>query len=305
MPELPEVQTTTEGVRRTIVGKKIVGIWSDYHLKTNKEYQQEKEHIKNVRHFKKFKNDAIGRKVIDVKRRGKNILINLSGGKTIWVHLKMTGHLLYGKYQKEKGVWKTSKAGPLEDPFNQFIRLVFSLSNGKHLVLSDVRRFARVSLLQTDKISKTVGLSDLGPEPLEKNFTFKKFGERLEKRPRAKIKQVLLDQKIIAGIGNIYSDEVLFDTGIHPERITERLSTKEMTKIYSSIKKTLRKGLFFGGDSDSDYRNINGEKGSFQNFHKVYGRAGKPCLKRKCGGTIKRIVVGGRSAHFCPKCQPR
>src|SRR3989344_5539607 len=157
-----------------------------------------------------------GKKIKSVTRRGKNVLVNLSSNVTILIHMKMTGHLLYGKYKrsvklKAKNVkqeeWEAVEEGPLKDPFNRFIRLVFTLSNGKHLAFSDMRKFAKVCYLPTDALSLSADLSHLGPEPLEKEFRIKNFEYQLGKRPNGKIKQVLMDQRLLAGIGNIYSHE--------------------------------------------------------------------------------------------------
>ena len=189
--------------------------------------------------------------------------------------------------------------GPLKDPFNRFIRLVFTLSNGKHLVLSDMRKFAKVCLLSTSALFESEDLKDVGPEPLVPAFEFRKFKSRLLKRPSGKIKQVLMDQSIIAGIGNIYSDEMLWLSGIHPLSIVSRIPKIKLRELYKGMITVLKKGINFQGDSTSDYRNPYGERGEFQHKHNAYRRTGKSCSK-KDGGMIKRLKVGGRSAHFCP-----
>ena len=163
-----------------------------------------------------------------------------------------------------------------------------------------MRKFAKVTLVKTDELEKSFHLEHLGPEPLEKNFQFSIFSSQLKKKPRGKIKQVLMDQSLIAGIGNIYSDEILWHSGVHPLSRPDQIPEKNLRAMFKATKETLRKGIDLGGDSMSDYRNIKGEKGKFQNHHHAYRRTGKVCGKSGCRGSIRRIVVGARSAHFCP-----
>ena len=299
MPELPEVTTTVGGLNKTLPQLIIRNVWTDYFLNTK---HKRKDNIKNKTYFEKFRKEIVGKKVITAERRGKNILINLTRGKTILIHMKMTGHLLYGKYKriskKRQKKWIPTEKGLLQDSFNQFIHLVFSLSNGKHLAFSDMRKFGKVFLFDTKNKEFIADLHLLGPEPLD-HLAFPKFKERLLLRSSGKIKQVLMDQTIIAGIGNIYSDEILWQASIHPEGKVREISDLKMKTVWRTMKKILVKGVMMGGDSMSDYRNIHGERGSFQKSHMAYRRAGQKCLRRGCPGTIIRKKVGGRSAHFC------
>lgn len=303
MPELPEVTTTVNGLKKVLTGLSFSDVWTDI-AKKNQIITQFKNTIKEESFFIKFKKEVIGQKVILVERRAKNILINLSNDKTILIHLKMTGHLLYGKYvyDKKSNKWQPDEKEieSLKDPYNRFVHVVFSLSNGKHLAFSDSRKFGKVTLLDTKEAHETKHLKDLGLEPLDKNFTFEKFKELLLKKSHKKIKTVLMDQSLIVGIGNIYSDEILWSSGIHPESIVGKLNNTEFKTLFKNSIDILHKGIDFGGDSMSDYRNIYGEKGDFQNHHNVYRRNKEPCKKRGCKGTIQRIVIDGRSAHFCP-----
>ncbi|MFA6397625.1 MAG: DNA-formamidopyrimidine glycosylase [Candidatus Paceibacterota bacterium] len=295
MPELPEVQTTVSGLKKVLPKLKINDFWSDLPQKNHKQ----KETIKNASYFNFFKKEIVGKKIIDVKRKAKNILIFLDNNKTILIHMKMTGHLLYGNYEKTKDSWKPKEKGPLQDPYNRFIHAVFILSGKKHLAFSDTRKFGKITLLDSNKLEESKDLKNLGPEPLEKNFTFPKFLERINKKPNWKIKQALMDQSLISGIGNIYSDEILFFAGINPEERVTDIENKEFRKMFEGIKTILSKGIKFGGDSMSDYRNIDGKKGNFQYHHLAYQRTGEKCSKRGCIGVIIRKKVGGRSAHFC------
>lgn len=286
MPELPEVQTTVSGLHSFVRGLEIKDVWTDY----NSPYFKGSETIKDPKYFKYLRKIVANKKILGVSRRAKNVLINLSGNLTIIVHMKMTGHLLYGDYNRS-------------DPYNRFIHFIIYLSNGKNIELSDVRKFAKVALVPTDTIHDSIHLKGIGPEPLEKSFTCEKFLKKIYTKRNGKIKPTLMDQSIVAGIGNIYADESLWRAGIHPESLIKNLSGVSLKKLFKSIKVTLTKGIDLGGASISDYRNIHGEKGRFQEQHKVYQRKGEKCSKKGCGGIITRIVVAGRGTHFCNKHQ--
>jgi len=287
MPELPEVETIVNDLKKVLPGLKIRDVWSD------------------IFDAKKIKKETAGKKILKVERKGKNILIWLSGEKTILVHQKMTGHLLYGKYQKanlkparrqgESQKWISLEPGPLRDPENRFIHLLFFLSNGYQLALCDMRKFARVVILPTKKIPEE--FKKLGLDPFDKNFTFKKFTEILPRTGR--IKTILMNQEIIAGIGNIYSDEILWLAGVHPLKNIQKLSKREIKKIYDSIKPVLKKAIKARGSSYIDYRDALGRKGRYQKMHYAYQMTGTKCKKRD-GGIIQKIKISGRSAHFCP-----
>ena len=163
-----------------------------------------------------------------------------------------------------------------------------------------MRKFAKVTLLSTKEIHDSVHLKDLGPDPLDKKFTYAAFKSQLLKRSNGKIKTVLMDQSLIAGIGNIYSDEILWRASVHPLSMVSKIPEKNLKEMFKAMKEVLSKGIRFGGDSMSDYRNIEGERGKFQDHHKAYKRNKKPCLKKGCKGILERVVVGTRSAHFCP-----
>ncbi|MEK7588663.1 MAG: DNA-formamidopyrimidine glycosylase, partial [Patescibacteria group bacterium] len=163
----------------------------------------------------------------------------------------------------------------------------------------DTRKFGKMTLINAKEISTSRHLKNLGPEPLHETFTFKEFKERLTKKPQGKIKTVLMDQSILVGIGNIYSDEILWYAGVNPERKISNLTLDEIKKMFKAMKETLNKGIDFGGDSMSDYRNIYGLRGEFQMHHQAYRRKGEKCRKKNCPGVIMRKIINGRSAHFC------
>jgi formamidopyrimidine-DNA glycosylase len=296
MPELPEVQTTVNILNIKVKGLTIFDVWTDY----DSVFHAGKNNIKDKKYFPLFKKQILNKKILSVERRAKNVLINVSGNKTILVHMKMTGKLLYGKYKFDGKKWLPPVDSSLADSYNRFIHLVFSLSDKKSLVLSDARKFAKVYVFDTDKMSETPDLNKLGPEPLDKRFTFKIFKERLYKKLNGKIKTVLMDQEIISGIGNIYSDEVLWASSIHPARSVKDIKENELKLLFKNVLKILKQSIKVGGDSMSDYRNPLGEKGGYQNMHKVYGQEGERCQMKGCSGIIKRIKIGGRSACYCP-----
>lgn len=302
MPELPEVHTIITDLQKVLPGLKIMAVWTDT-----------PSLVKHPASFTAFKKEIIGREIIDVSRKGKNILIELSGNRTTLVHQKMTGHLLYGKYEAQKTKsetkWIAKESGPLrDDPENRFIHLLFSLSNGYSLALCDMRKFAKVLIWPTDKLNEMPDINTLGPDPFDKKFTLKKFTEIIKKYSTKypstslgvkKIKIFLMDQNLIAGIGNIYSDEILWRAGVNPLKPANKLSSTEIKNIYQTIKPVLAKAIKARGSSFIDYRDAYGAKGNYQNKMLAYQQTGKKCQK-KDGGIIAKIKVGGRSGHYCP-----
>ena len=226
----------------------------------------------------------------------------------------MTGHLLVGNWKLDNGKWKPVKKGPLDEKINLFIHVLFFLDDRQMIALSDLRKFAKIELWKTEDLLRSKEFKDLGPEPLEKGFTFKKFKECLKipssspdplghygAGKKGKIKQVLMDPNVIAGIGNIYSNEALWWAKINPQKGALKLTEKELKSLYRSIKKVLVAGIKLGGESFSDYRNVEGRKGNFDDERKVYQREGQKCFR--CKTPIQRLKFGGRSAFFCPHCQ--
>ena len=302
MPELPEVQTTVDGLNKYVKNQKIISVWTD--LAKNSPIKQFVGTIKDILFFKRFKKLIKNQKILKSERRAKNILIHLSNNYTILIHMKMTGHILYGKYDfdKKNNKWvpsKNEKNKLLSDPYNRFIHVVFSLDNGKNFVFCDSRKFGKVTLIKTDELYKSIHLKNLGPEPLDNNFKLEDFKSCLRKKPNGKIKTVLLDPSIISGIGNIYSDEILWESSINPLRRVSSLKDSDLNKMFKSMKKLLQRGIDLGGDSMSDYRNIIGGRGDFQNKHNTYRLTGDPCKKTNCKGSIVRLSIGARSSHFC------
>jgi formamidopyrimidine-DNA glycosylase len=295
MPELPEVETTVRGLRERVVGKTIIDFWCDA--------------PGMVRYISptQMRRLVVGKKIIGARRRAKNVLIDLAGGKSLVIHMKMTGHILYGEYVMTKfarsnlKTWKAKEGGPLrDDPYNRFIHVVFGLSNGKHIAFCDMRKFGKIALHDTENLHTSKELANLGPELWE--ISEKVFAEGVGGRP-GKIKQVLMDQKVLAGVGNIYSDEGLWAAGIHPLSKANKLTAKKLTSLFRELVRITKLSLKTGGDSMSDYRNVEGIGGKFQNFHKAYRQTGKTCQRPGCRGKIARIVVGSRGTHYCAQHQ--
>ena len=283
MPELPEVQTTVDGLKSKVLSRTFIDVWSDW-----------KKIVKKPNDLEQFKKEIKNKKINKIWRRAKNIIFDLSGGYSLLVHQKMTGHLLIGCWALDNGCWKPTGKGPLNDPYNRFLHLIFFLDDKKMLALSDARKFAKVELWKTEELEK------LGPEPLERSFTFEKFKKVLEGK-KGRIKIVLMNPEIIAGIGNIYVSEILWQAKIHPEKNVAKLNEQELKLLYQAIKKVLVLAVKLGGESFSDYRKPDGSKGDFDTERKVYKREGQKCYR--CKTKIKRIKFGGRSSFFCPNCQ--
>ncbi len=284
MPELPEVKTTVDELAQKIIGCRIIDFWTDV--------------PKRVAFFFDGDIDTIkGSAIEGIERRGKNIIISLLNGKNILIHQKISGHLLLGKWKKEKEKWVPSKE-PLLEKINSYIHFILFLDNGEMIAMSDPRKFAKIEFWTKDKLEAHLK-KILGPDALE--IDFEDLSQILSKRGGS-IKSVLMDQPTISGIGNIYSDEILWDSKISPFKKSKELSRVEMKRIFNSMEKILNLAIELKGDSMSDYRLIDGTKGGYQNFHKVYQREGLNCF-RKDGGKIKREKFGSRSVRFCPVCQ--
>ncbi len=291
MPELPEVETIARELKKKVIGLKISDVWVDPTRPVNTGVGASWSRItKKVR----------GKKILGVRRRAKYIIMDIEGKKTLFVHQKISGHLLYGKWKMTGGKWESAVPGPLKDDRqNGYIRFMLFLNNGYQLALSDLRRFGKVILVDDNDVGNLKEIKELGPEPLE--IAFGQFRRLFEKK-KGRIKQVLMDPKFIAGIGNIYADEILWSSGIHPLSRAENLDEKDLKKIYSNTKTILRKAIKYQGSSIDDYRTSSGKKGRFQEIQNAYQKTGKKCGKRD-GGVIQRITIGARSAHFCPKHQ--
>lgn len=271
MPELPEVETVVRTLRPVLMGRVVAGIrliWKPV-LRRGSE-----------RGLKRLS----GLRVSGISRRGKMAVIELEDGSRLVFHLKMTGQLFI--------------VAPGE-PADKHLRLVIGFEDGgPELRFRDVRKFGFMLCLKKGEEESCRELASLGPEPLEMEPA--EFARRLEGR-RAGIKSLLLNQEVLAGVGNIYADEALFGARIHPAQRASELGRGALVRLHRSLRKVLRRAIAAGGSSLRDYVDGRGRRGRFQRMHRVYGREGEACVV--CGKSIRRIRVGGRSSHFCPRCQ--
>lgn len=271
MPELPEVETIACGLRDCLVGQQVVAAhvaWARTVATPSAEA---------------FCHDIVGRRVQEVGRRGKFILMDLDRG-VLAVHLRMTGRLL------------VCDAAPEQAPWWPYVRAQLTFASGLRLYLVDVRKFGRLYLVSS--AAEVVG--SLGPEPLSAAFTVEALAERL-RASRRQLKPLLLDQRVLAGLGNIYVDEALWEARLHPLRRSDTLSDAEVVRLHAAIRLILDRAVCNGGTTLRDYRNVANEAGTNQLALAVYGREGKACLR--CGAIIQRLTLGGRGTRLCPVCQ--
>lgn len=286
MPELPEVETVRIGLKRLIVHKKVI----------NETHDWDKGFPNTAGDVSQF---LIGSSVIDVRRRAKVLMIDLDTKYTLVIHLKMTGQLVYrGKENFGAGHPNDSLIGNLPD---RSTRVVLDFSDGSKLFFNDQRKFGWMRLLPTIEVPNIDFMRRVGPEPLESAFTGKILFERLQRRKNSSIKAVLLDQTVLAGIGNIYADEALWGAKIHPETKVNQLSQTQIIKLYNEIVTVLELSIEKGGSTDRNYVNAEGKRGSYIDFARVFRRENLPCPR--CGTTIIKTRVAGRGTHICPKCQ--
>ena len=318
MPELPEVQTIVNDLNRKIKGLTIADVWTDWPKYISAKGGSAFGGKRHYSDFGGFKKEIKGKKIKKIWRIGKNIIFDLSDNKKMLIHQKMTGHMLVGKWQFKNNGWVVAEKGVLNDRVNGYIHVMFWLGGSsnkvgasKMLALSDLRKFAKVLAVDKKDFKNLEDVKNIGPDPLTPKFRFNEFKNLISKK-RGPIKKILMDQNVVSGIGNIYSDEILFVAKIHPLKKAEKLGDKELRAVFEATKKILKKAVKLRGTSTSDYRDTAGKAGRYTEVRLVYQREGEKCPRlrqgfggqaRKCGGIIKRIKIGGRSAHFCPYCQ--
>ncbi len=311
MPELPEVENLRIGLERAVVGQKIK------HVKVTKPKLVSGRGTKRTASPKKQKEfiaGLAGEKFLAVERRAKNLIFKLSRGKTMVGHLKMSGQFAYKpKSYKLKAI---SGGHPIEisetELPNKHSHIIFELEKGT-LYYNDTRMFGYLLYYPNEKtLEQEKHFSDYGVEPLSKEFTISHLAEGLKnkvgkpphllnKRCGGKIKAVLMDQKIVTGLGNIYADESLFESGIRPDRSPASLSIQEIQKLHKAIVRIITRAIKVGGSSVATYKLLDNTKGNYAREHKVYGKDGEKC--NVCNTDLKKIIVGGRTTIFCPKCQ--
>jgi len=285
MPELPEVETIKNDLRKKTWGKQFKEVVSDNPKMFTPRFSVARKKL-------------IGSKIKDVFRRSKLLIIKTNKNLFLLIHLKMTGQLVYSP-KKGKIIAGGHPIVNERNLPNKFTHAIFYFKDGSVLYFNDVRKFGYVKLVDKKSLDKI--LENFGVEPLNREFTLEKFKEILKKRKTGKIKQVLMDQKQISGIGNIYASEALFYAGISPLCPAGKITDKEAKKLFKNIKKVLQKSIERRGTSFSDYVDGEGKKGSFVPLLKVYGRGGKKC--KKCGHILKKTRIGGRGTVYCAKCQ--
>ncbi|MEI6169753.1 MAG: bifunctional DNA-formamidopyrimidine glycosylase/DNA-(apurinic or apyrimidinic site) lyase [Candidatus Saccharibacteria bacterium] len=288
MPELPEVETVRLGLQEFLPGQAILSINTDW----ANSLPIADELIANY---------LIGAKVESVKRRGKLIIMPLTSKYSLLIHLKMTGQLVY-RPNSGKGFGGGHPNDSLIDKLpNKSTRVTIKLGGGT-LFFNDQRKFGWVKLEKSQGLYRNNAfLSKLGPEPLEDSYTFELFNTAIQRHPNTSIKAAILDQTVLAGVGNIYADESLFAARIHPLTKAGLVSSIKLKRLYKSIREVMSLSISLGGSSDRNYVDANGNKGSYLKFAKVFRKEGSPCPE--CGGVIKKIRAAGRGTHICPRCQ--
>ena len=288
MPELPEVEV----VKRSLVDKLQNSIVKAVKINDGRlRYRVDKNKIKKI----------IGLKIKKISRRSKFLLFFFNNDTVMLVHLGMTGKFFFINQKNTK--YKTSFYYDInEDKDKKHDRVIFHLSRNQKLIYNDVRKFGFIKFIKNINLKQNLHLKNLGPEPLEKKFNFSYFKQYIVNKNRT-IKDILMDQKFISGLGNIYVNETLFFSGIKPTKKVKNLSEGEIRKIIKFIKRILSKAIALGGSSIKNFSSNNGKKGLFQQYFCVYGKKGEKCSKKSCGSNIIKIVISNRATFYCDKCQ--
>lgn len=289
MPELPEVETIKLGLQKYLIGRKIKDV-----------------QVKIPKMFAGNKKDVIGAKIVGLRRIGKGLIIELDNGFVLAVHLKMTGQLIY-RDAKSENIKLSPKTGSTTLP-SKYSHIIFTLDSNANLYYNDLRRFGWIKVVKKDELMKIPFFQEMGPEPFvappsalaPKFLTLALFSE-IVKKGNIPIKVLLMDQKRIGGIGNIYANDALFEAKIDPRRSAKQISPEEIKRLYEAIFNVIKKSLQYGGSSDENFVNALGQEGNYQNHTLVYGKEGKPC--KVCRNPIEKIKLGGRGTYFCPVCQ--
>lgn len=286
MPELPEVETVRRGLADLIIGKAIASETHD----TPKGFPNT---VADVDAF------MLGAVVTAIRRRAKVLMIDLSTGYSLLIHLKMTGQLVFvGATRFGAGHPNDSLVNELPD---KSTRVSIAFTDGTQLFFNDQRKFGWMRLMPTSEIPRTPFMLKVGPEPLSDTFTAEALKGRLSRRPKTNIKAAILDQTVVAGVGNIYADESLWGAKIHPQRLVNTITDTEISELYKEMREVMNLAVEKGGSSNHTYVNAEGKKGSYMDFARVFRREGLACPR--CGTTIEKLRVAGRGTHICPFCQ--
>ncbi len=287
MPELPEVETVRRGLHGLIIGRVVKKVIHD----TPKGFPNAAADVE------KF---LIGATMTNVRRRAKVLMIDLSTEYTLVIHLKMTGQLVFraGDVAFGAGHPNDSLIGTLPD---RSTRVTFTFDDGSHLYFNDQRKFGWVKLMPKLEVPNIDFMQKVGPEPLEHDFTPEQFRERFTRRAKSPIKAALLDQTVVAGVGNIYADESLWGAKIHPLRKVASITNEEFDLLYHELRDVMNLAIEKGGSTDKNYVNAEGKRGSYMDFARVFRREGQECPR--CGTIIVKFKAAGRGTHVCPNCQ--
>ena len=288
MPELPEVEVVKRSLKRKILNSIIKKV-------------QIKDHKLRYKVEKEIGNKLVGKKIKNIKRRSKFLIFEINKSYLMLVHLGMTGKFFFIDQNKEK--FKTSFYYLLNYQRDQkHNRVIFFLNNNRKLIYNDVRKFGFIKLYELNQITSISHLNNLGPEPFEKKWNFKYFKNYIANRKR-NIKNILMDQKFVSGLGNIYANEILFLSGVRPDRIVKKLKNFEIEKIIKYSKIILKGSIKLGGSTIKDFSSENGKKGVFQQYFKIYGRKDKKCSNTDCNNSVIRTTISNRATFFCKRCQ--
>lgn len=287
MPELPEVETVRRGLERLIIGKTVASATHDW----PKGFPNAETDVQT------FLIDAT---VAEVRRRAKVLLIDLDNAYTLVIHLKMTGQLVYVDDARRFGAGHPNESLVSALP-DKSTRVTLTFTDGGKLFFNDQRKFGWVKLMPSVEVPNIDFMRKVGPEPLEDSFTAKDFIQRIRRRLGTSIKAALLDQTVVAGIGNIYADESLWGARIHPAKLVRDVSDAKLRMLFNEIQYVLRLSIDKGGSTDKNYVDAEGYRGRYIDFARVFRREGQPCPR--CGQPIVKSKVAGRGTHACPRCQ--
>ncbi len=287
MPELPEVETIKRGLERLIIHKTIKSV--DYD--TPKSFPNSEADVNSF---------LLGSSVVSLKRRGKALIIFLNNNYVLVIHLKMTGQLVFDSHKEHFGAGHPSDSLIAQLP-DKSTRVTIVFNDDSRLFFNDQRKFGWMKLMPKPLVAEMTFFKKLGPEPLGSDFTWQDLKTRLVRRQKTSVKAAILDQSVIAGIGNIYADESLWGAKINPATLVVSLTDANYRELYKSIREILKLSLDKGGSTDRNYVDAEGRKGSYLEFARVFRREGQPCPR--CHSVILKTKVAGRGTHYCPYCQ--
>lgn len=307
MPELPEVETVVRELHLKLVGRTIRSVdVRAFKLVAVGPAGLGNKRTQSAAGAKAFSDALAGKQILSVKRRAKLLIFDLSGPYSLYVHLKMTGQFIFeDKALRAKTGSRyrilNKPTAPLVQLPGKHTHVIFQFKDGSTLYFNDLRKFAYMKVVKDVEVDQIKELQEYGPEPFDRAFTLDAFVTAVKKRTKSPIKLVLMDPKVVVGIGNIYSDEILFQARVRPDRLVGRMQDTEFRAIYDAIRPVLRKGIQAKGSSVGDFVRTDGAWGGMGKYHFVYGRKKQHC--KVCDTMIESKKMGGRTTSFCPHCQ--